>query len=275
MVRVSRDVHLVDHSRDQEHPPASRRLRTAQLCLQIWHNPGLGRRRSTAPIGYAHHEVLILDEDHNLYGHLRSVVVAVFHGVHGRFGHRCLESLYTLLRRTQLLYHPCYLLHRRAFVPWLVRKGKVGEDPPIAVVARRIRPQSALAIGHCSLRSLQGERDDVVLLHPVFAREVGQLGQQRIDGLLAATRATTHDQLPYVLGAAADLCRRNVTQPTWTTSSTEVLSDACSINHCSAMRRWVLRELRSTNEDPTPLDQGGYPQAVQIVTLPQLLLEPQ
>src|SRR5215217_5384966 len=58
-------------------------------------------------------------------------------------------------------------------------------------------------------------------------------------------------------------------------SATEVLSGACSINHCPAMRRWVLSELRSYNEDPTPLTQGGYPQPVQVVPLPQLLLESQ
>src|SRR5215216_8025991 len=58
-------------------------------------------------------------------------------------------------------------------------------------------------------------------------------------------------------------------------SATEVLSHACSINHCPTMRRWVLSELRSTNEDPAPLAQGDYPQAVHVVPLPQLLLEPQ
>src|SRR5215204_4512124 len=119
-----------------------------------------------------------------------------------------------LLRQTQFLYRPCYLLHRQAFVSWLPRKGEFDEGPPIAVMVRRVRPQSALAIGHSSLRSLQGERDDVVLLLPVLAPQVGQLGQQRVDGLLAATHAMTHDQLPYVLGAAADPCRRNVRWPT-------------------------------------------------------------
>src|SRR5215208_7272044 len=146
MVRVSRDANLVDHSRDQEHPPASRRLRTAQLCLQIWHNPGLGRRRSTAPIGYAHHEVLILDEDHNLYGHLRSVLVAVFHGVHGRFGHRCLEPLQILPPYFQFSYCLSYPLHRHTLVAWLTWHRKLCQHaPPQMSVRARVEVAHALS----------------------------------------------------------------------------------------------------------------------------------
>src|SRR5215210_3517585 len=143
MVRVSRDTHLVDHSRDQEHPPASRRLRTAQLCFQIRRIPGLGRRRSTAPIGYAYHEVLILDEDHYLYRHLRSVLVAVFHGVHRRLGHGRLELFQVLTANVEIPDRLCDRLHRQPLVAGLAWHGKFGQDSPEVGV----RPRG-LRVGH-------------------------------------------------------------------------------------------------------------------------------
>src|SRR5215210_7223429 len=93
---VAGDAHLVDHTLYKEQSPSSGRLHALQLRLQIRRTPALGRWRPTTSIGYAHHEVLIIDEDHYLYRHLRSVLVAVFHSVHRRLGRGCLESLQVL-----------------------------------------------------------------------------------------------------------------------------------------------------------------------------------
>src|SRR5215208_6545023 len=148
---VAADAHLVDHTLYEEQSPSSGRLHAFQLRLQIRRIPALGRWGPATPIGYANHEVLILDEDYYLYRHLRSVVVAVFHGVHRRLGHGCLEPIETLFGQRQSLYRIGDLLHSRAFVARLAWKGKVGDDLPTAVVALCIRPQSALTIGHASL----------------------------------------------------------------------------------------------------------------------------
>src|ERR687889_835610 len=83
---VAGDAHLVDHTLYKEQSPSSRCLHAFQLRLQIRRIPALGRWRPTTSIGYAHYEVLISDEDNYLYRHLRSVLVAVFHGVHRNLG---------------------------------------------------------------------------------------------------------------------------------------------------------------------------------------------
>src|SRR5215217_4321817 len=143
MVRISRDAHFVDHARDQEHPPAPRCLRTPQLCLQIRHMPGFGRWWPTTPIGYAHHEVPILDEYHYLYWHLRSVLVAVFHGVHRRFGHGCLESLQVLPANVEIADRFGDCLHRQPLVSWLAWHRKFGQGS----LEVGVRPRG-LGFGH-------------------------------------------------------------------------------------------------------------------------------
>src|SRR5215204_7755891 len=103
--------------------------------------------------------------------------------------------LQSLLRQTQVLCCFDDLLHRQAFVPWLASESEDGEGSPIANIARRIRPQRSLAVLHTNRGSLQGDKGDVVLLLPLFAREAGQLGQQEVDEISVAIRAVDGDQL--------------------------------------------------------------------------------
>src|SRR5215210_6119225 len=127
---VTCDAHLVDHPLDKEKSPSSGRLHTFQLRLQIRHIPGLGRWWSTATIGYAHHEVPILNEDHYLYGYLRTVLVAVFHGIHRRLGHCGFEPLQVLPANVEVPDRLGDRLHRQPLVSWLAGHGKIGQGSP-------------------------------------------------------------------------------------------------------------------------------------------------
>src|SRR5829696_9634707 len=127
---VAGDAHLVDHTLYKEQSPSSGRLHTFQFRLQIRRIPALGRWRSTTPVGYAHHEVPILDEDHYLYRHLRSVLVAVFHGVHRRLGHGRLESLQVLTANVEIPDRLGDRLHRQPLVSGLAWHGKLGHGSP-------------------------------------------------------------------------------------------------------------------------------------------------
>src|SRR5215208_7570469 len=140
---VAGDAQLVDHTLYKEQSPSSGRLHTFQFRLQIRRIPALGRWRPTTPIGYAHHEVLIFDEDHYLYGHLRSVLVAVFHGVHRRLGHGGLESLQVLPANVETPDRLGDHLHRQPLVSGLAWHGKLGQGPPEVGV----RPRG-LGVGH-------------------------------------------------------------------------------------------------------------------------------
>src|SRR5215204_5926852 len=124
---VAGDAHLVDHTLYKEQSPSSRCLHAFQLRLQIRRIPALSRWRPTTSIGYAHHEVLIFDEDNYLYRHLRSVLVAVFHGVHRRLGHRCLELLQVLPANVEIPDRLCNRLHRQPLVSGLAWHRKLGQ----------------------------------------------------------------------------------------------------------------------------------------------------
>src|SRR5215204_6815945 len=93
MVRVSRDAHLVDHALDQEHSPSPRRLRILQLSLQVRSLLSQARMRTATPVDNTHQQALLsqpyLDPD----GDFGIVPVAVFHGIHCRLGHGCLEPI--------------------------------------------------------------------------------------------------------------------------------------------------------------------------------------
>src|SRR5215212_10276001 len=140
---VAGDAHLVDHTLYKEQSPSSGRLHTFQFRLQIRRIPALGRWRPTTPIGYAHHEVLILDEDHYLYGHLRSVLVAVFHGVHRRLGHGGLEPLQVLPANVEVPDRLGDRLHGQPFVSGFAWHGKLGQGSP----EFGVRPRG-IGVGH-------------------------------------------------------------------------------------------------------------------------------
>src|SRR5918997_4783177 len=137
---VTGDAHLVDHALDKEQTPSSGRLHTFQLRLQIRYIPGLGRWWSTTTIGYAHHEVPIHKLDLHLYRHLRSVLVAVLHGVHRRLGHGGLEPLQVLPANVQTPYRLGDRLHHLPLVSGLAGHGKLGEE-------FGVRPRG-LGVGH-------------------------------------------------------------------------------------------------------------------------------
>src|SRR5215216_169358 len=140
---VAADAHLVDHTLYEEQSPSSGRLHAFQLRLQIRRIPALGRWGPATPIGYANHEVLILDEDYYLYRHLRSVLVAVFHGVHRRLGHGCLEPLQVLPANIEIPDRLCDRLHRQPLVSGLAWHRKLGQGS--AEVG--VRPRG-LGVGH-------------------------------------------------------------------------------------------------------------------------------
>src|SRR5688572_10623680 len=140
---VAADAHLVDHTLYKEQSPSSGRLHAFQLRLQIRRITTLGRRRPTTPIRYTHHEVLILDEDHYLYRHLRPVLVAVFYGVHRRLGHCRLESLQVLPANVEIPDRLGHCLHRQPLVSGLAWHGKLGHGSPQVGV----RPRW-LGVGH-------------------------------------------------------------------------------------------------------------------------------
>src|SRR5919107_4341506 len=140
---VAGDAHLVDHALYKEQSPSSGRLHAFQLRLQIRHIPGLGRWRPTATIGYSHQEVPIRNQDLYLYGYLRSVLVAVLHGVHRRLGHGGLEPLQVLPANVEIPDSLCDRVHRKPLVSGLAWNGKLGQDPPeVGVRPRR------LGVGH-------------------------------------------------------------------------------------------------------------------------------
>src|SRR5215204_1217225 len=140
---VAGDAHLVDHAIYKEQSPASGRLHAFQLRHQIRHIPGLLWWRATTSIGYTHLEVAIHDEDLYLYRHLRSVLVAVFHGVHRRLGHGGLEPFQVLPANVEIPDCLGHGLHRQPFVSGLAWHGEVGQDSPEVGV----RPRG-FGVGH-------------------------------------------------------------------------------------------------------------------------------
>src|SRR5918992_2897188 len=175
MVRVSGDADLVDHFLDQEKTPASWRLHTLQLGLQIRHLLCRARQRGATPVDDAHQEALLQEPYLNLYRNVGVVSVAVLHGVHRRLSHSGLESLEGLLRQPQPAHRPSHLLHRPTLVASLAGKGKVSKNSPVAVIACHIRSLRGLAITHANLRSLQAYQGDVILLIPILAGEARKL----------------------------------------------------------------------------------------------------
>src|SRR5215217_2883941 len=142
---VAGDAHLVDHTLYKEQSPSSRCLHAFQLRLQIRRIPALGRWRPTTSIGYAHYEVLIFDEDNYLYRHLRSVLVAVFHGVHRRFGHGGLEPLQVLPTYFQFSDRLGNPRHRQTLVAWLTWHQKLCQQPPPHM---SLRARAGLWVAH-------------------------------------------------------------------------------------------------------------------------------
>src|SRR3712207_4887251 len=140
---VAGDAHLVDHTLYKEQSPSSGRLHTFQLRLQIRRIPALGWWRPTTPIGYTHHEVPLFDENHYLYRHLRSVLVAVFHGVHRRLAHGGLESLPVLPANVEIPDRLCDRLHRQPLISGLAWHREFGQGSPEVGV----RPRG-LGVGH-------------------------------------------------------------------------------------------------------------------------------
>src|SRR5215208_4275063 len=114
-------VHLVDHVLDQEQPPAPGRLQTLQLGLQVRRLlVGVGDR-AAALVGDAHRQIRLRREHPDLDGYLRTVVVAVLHGVHRRLGHGGLEPLQALSLKTRVPYRAGDRFHCIALVAGLTR----------------------------------------------------------------------------------------------------------------------------------------------------------
>src|SRR5215217_3680492 len=118
---IAGDMHLVDHVLDQEQSPAPGRLQTLQLGLQVRRLlVGVGDR-AAALVGDAHRQIRLRREHPDLDGYLRTVVVAVLHGVHRRLGHGGLEPLQALSLKTRVPYRAGDRFHCIALVAGLTR----------------------------------------------------------------------------------------------------------------------------------------------------------
>src|SRR5579871_1661973 len=126
-------------------------------------------------------------------------MVAVFHSVHGRLGHSCLESFKALSGQVLLLNQLRDLLHRLSLVAPHAGKEKLTERAPVLMIpvfgtlgAARFtwiqRLQARLLVAP------QRDQRHIILLLPALAWEGGQFGQQEIDH--GYTREVFAEQFP-------------------------------------------------------------------------------
>src|SRR5438105_15264195 len=115
MVVIASDLHLIHHVLDEEESPATGSLRARQFRLQIW-RLGIEDWSIAALVGDVYAQVRAERENSDDHRQLRSVLVAVLDGIHGRLAHGSLEALEAARGQPKLAHRLHHAIDRHPLV---------------------------------------------------------------------------------------------------------------------------------------------------------------